>query len=182
MAEHDTRFGEALGARDADIILRQGLEHRRPRGARDEPERGRCEHRGRQHQVRRGVAQRLPVTGQDAVDQQQARHLWRQERNRIDTPRTRRDLEHAVEHRQHDEGQPECRCGNADQRHEARDVIDPAVALHRSQGCRAECRRTPTAGMRSSRARWWQVQSRGCRRAPAAARRWKCRSPHARGP
>ena len=97
------------------------------------------------------------------------------EGDRVEPPRAGRDLEPAVEHRQHDEGEPEGRRRDADQRHDAGQVIDPAVAPHRREDAERDADDEREQERRRSRARASPARTARCRRARGAARRWSAR-------
>ena len=132
VADHDAALAQALGARDAHVVLLHAFQHAGARRARDQAERRRREHDRRQDQMRERIAERVPVAGERAVDQIEAGDR-RAAASAIASirPGPGRDLQAAVEHRQHDEGEPEGRRRHADQRDEPRQMIDPAVAPHR---------------------------------------------------
>ena len=83
--------------------------------------------------MRQRVPERVPLAGQRRVDQHDAGHRGRRELVAADLPGSGRPAQPAVEHRQHDEGQPEGRRGDAGERNGARQVVDPGIALHRGQ-------------------------------------------------
>ena len=69
----DTDRRKALGARRADVILAQDLQHRRARHAGDDGQWNGAEHDGRQDEVRQRRLEGAPVAGQQGIDQQEPR-------------------------------------------------------------------------------------------------------------
>ena len=124
---------EALRPSDPDIVLRQCLQHRRAGGAGDQAHGAGGQHDRRQHQMSQRVLKRVPVAGQRRIDQHDAGDLRWRERVGADLTWSRCPFQRAIEHRQHDEREPEGGRGYPDQRYRTRQVVDPAVAAHRGQ-------------------------------------------------
>ena len=77
--------------------------------------------------MRQGAAKGHVVPGDEAVDEEQARHVQGWGGARIEPARRRRDLEPSVEDRKHDEGEPERRGRHPDQAAEPGPVVQPTV-------------------------------------------------------
>ena len=138
MAGDDGPGEQTLGTGNAHIVLRQGIEHGRARRSGDEAQCGTRQHDGGQHEMGRRVAECLPVSEPGRIKQQQSGQALGRKRRDIEAAGTRRPVERAIEHRQHDEGEPECRSGHADQGNHAGDGVDPTVPPHRGKNAQRQ--------------------------------------------